>query len=48
MSEGCVRYAVSCVRYCERERPTERARAVARAGEYKCDYLAVREVRGVF
>ena len=39
---------VSCVRYCERERATERARAVARAGEYKCDYLAVREVRGVF
>ena len=40
---------VSCVRVLRaRERPTERARAVARAGEYKCDYLAVREVRGVF
>ena len=47
MSEGCVRCVV-CAVLRARERPTERARAVARAGEYKCDYLAVREVRGVF
>ena len=39
---------VVCAVLRARERPTERARAVARAGEYKCDYLAVREVRGCF
>lgn len=43
----CVRCVV-CAVLRARERPTERARAVARAGEYKCDYLAVREVRGCF
>ena len=47
MSGVCVRCVV-CAVLRARERPTERARAVARAGEYKCDYLAVREVRGVF
>ena len=32
----------------EREADREGESGRARAGEYKCDYLAVREVRGVF
>ena len=44
----CGMRCVVCAVLRARERPTERARAVARAGEYKCDYLAVREVRGYF